>query len=89
MLCVILNKNFPSKSIFFVKIKPSPLSHSTVTGLFGVKVLFPFTFQIVSFKGSFIFSLPPEAHPVSIKYSSEEFLGFKKTTLFSPSKVSL
>ena len=89
MLCVILNKNLLSKSIFFVKIKPSPLSHSIVTGLFGVSVLFPLTFQTVSLKGNFIFSLPPDAQPVSIKYSSEEFFGFKKTTLSSVFKVLL
>ena len=89
MPCVILNKNLSSNSIFFVKIKPSLLSHSIVTGLFGVSVLFPLTFQIVSPRGNFIFSFPPEAQPVSIKYSSEEFFGFKKATLFSPFKVSL
>ena len=89
MVCVILNKNFSSNSIFFLKIKPSPLFHSIVTGLFGVSVLFPLTFQIVSPSGNFIFSFPPDAQPVSIKYSSEEFFGFKKITLFSPFKVSL
>ena len=72
-----------------MKIKPSPLSHSIVTGLLGVRVLFPFTFQIESLTGNFILSSPLDAQPVSIKYSLEELLGFKKITLLSPSKVSL
>ena len=50
-----LNKKLSSNSIFFVKIRPSPLFHSNVTGLFGVSVALPLFFQTVSSKGNFIF----------------------------------
>ena len=58
-------------------------------GLFGVNTLFPLVFQIVLIKGNFVFSFPPAAHPVSIKYSFAEFFGFKNKTLSFPFKVSL
>ena len=66
MPCVMINKNFSSNSIFFVKINPSPLSHSSVTGLLANKTALPFTFQIVLSVGSFIFSPGLGAQPVSI-----------------------
>ena len=86
---MILNKNLSSKLIIFVKIKPCPLSHSNSTGLFGVKVLFPLTFQTVFTKGKLTFPSPPIDQPDSTKYSFENFLGFKKVTLSSPFKVFL
>ena len=85
--CLIVNKNLSSNSIFFVKINPSLLFHSSVIGLPGVKILFPLTFQIVLSNGNLTLSFPPEAHPVSIKYSFVEFFGFKKVT--ETEKVSL
>ena len=79
-LCVMLNKNLLSISIFLVKTKPWPFSHTRFTGLFGFNILLPLTVHIVLLVGNFNWLLLLDAQPVSTKYPFLIFFGFKRIT---------